>query len=61
MLTDVSVYSAFDKMFKPVRVVASVIFLGSIGLIFVGAFVLKNGVRLSFALLQCLLPMLSLF
>jgi len=29
-------------MFKPVRVVASVVFLGSIGLVFVGAFVLKN-------------------
>ncbi|KAI0807153.1 SFT2-domain-containing protein [Fomes fomentarius] len=31
-------------MFKPVRVVATIIFLGSIGLIFVGAFVLRNDV-----------------
>ncbi|KAH7912248.1 SFT2-domain-containing protein [Hygrophoropsis aurantiaca] len=29
-------------MFKPVRIVATVIFLASIGLVFVGAFVLKN-------------------
>ncbi|KAH7929763.1 SFT2-domain-containing protein [Leucogyrophana mollusca] len=29
-------------MFKPVRLVATVIFLGSIGLVFVGAFVLGN-------------------
>jgi len=31
-------------MFKPVRIVASIVFLGSIGLVFVGAFVLKNGI-----------------
>jgi len=29
-------------MFAPVRVVATIIFLGSIGLVFVGAFVLNN-------------------
>ncbi|KAG5653261.1 hypothetical protein H0H81_001421 [Sphagnurus paluster] len=29
-------------MFKPVRVVASIVFLASIGLVFVGAFVLRN-------------------
>lgn len=28
-------------MFAPVRIVATIIFLGSIGLVFVGAFVLK--------------------
>lgn len=32
-------------MFKPVRVVATIIFLGSIGLVFVGAFVIKSDVR----------------
>jgi hypothetical protein len=31
-------------MFKPVRVVATIVFLGSIGLVFVGAFVLHNEV-----------------
>jgi len=31
-------------MFKPVRIVASIVFLASIGLVFVGAFVLKNGI-----------------
>ncbi|KAF8969898.1 SFT2-domain-containing protein [Flammula alnicola] len=31
-------------MFKPVRVFAAIILLASIGLVFVGAFVLKNGV-----------------
>ncbi|KAF8228944.1 SFT2-domain-containing protein [Tricholoma matsutake] len=31
-------------MFKPVRVVASIVFLASIGLVFVGAFVLRNEV-----------------
>jgi hypothetical protein len=31
-------------MFKPVRVVATIIFLASIGLVFVGAFVLRNDV-----------------
>jgi len=31
-------------MFKPVRVVATIVFIGSIGLIFVGAFVIKSGV-----------------
>ncbi|KAF9504290.1 hypothetical protein BS47DRAFT_1308385 [Hydnum rufescens UP504] len=34
-------------MFKPVRVVAAILFLGSIGLVFVGAFVLKNDVGLT--------------
>jgi hypothetical protein len=33
-------------MFKPVRVVASIVFLASIALVFVGAFVIKNDVRL---------------
>lgn len=32
------------QMFKPVRVVATILFLGSIGLIFVGAFVIKSDV-----------------
>ncbi|KAG2348518.1 SFT2-domain-containing protein [Suillus weaverae] len=31
-------------MFKPVRIIATVVFLGSVGLVFVGAFVLKNEV-----------------
>lgn len=31
-------------MFAPVRVVATIVFLGSIGLVFVGAFVLGNDV-----------------
>lgn len=31
-------------MFAPVRVVATIVFLGSIGLVFVGAFVLNNDV-----------------
>jgi hypothetical protein len=31
-------------MFKPVRVVATIVFLASIGLVFVGAFVLGNAV-----------------
>lgn len=35
----------FLQMFKPVRVVATIVFLASIGLVFVGAFVLKNDVR----------------
>jgi len=35
-------YSQLKLMFKPVRVVATVVFLASIGLIFVGAFVLRN-------------------
>lgn len=33
-------------MFKPVRVVATVVLIASIGLVFVGAFVLRNGVRM---------------
>ena len=32
-------------MFKPIRVVATIIFLASIGMVFVGAFVLTNEVR----------------
>ncbi|KAF9458643.1 SFT2-domain-containing protein [Collybia nuda] len=35
-------FKQLKLMFKPVRVVASIVFLGSIGLVFVGAFVLKN-------------------
>lgn len=31
-------------MFKPVRVVATLIFFATIGLVFVGAFVIGNGV-----------------
>ena len=42
------------QMFKPVRVVATIIFLLSIGLIFVGAFVIKIGVS-AFSLLLLLL------
>lgn len=36
--------SQFKLMFKPVRIIATVVFLGSVGLVFVGAFVLKNEV-----------------
>jgi len=35
-------FQQIKLMFKPVRVVATIIFLASIGLVFVGAFVLKN-------------------
>ncbi len=35
------------NMSKPTRVIASVAFLGFTGLIFVGAFVIDNGVRLN--------------
>jgi hypothetical protein len=31
-------------MFKPVRLIATAVFLGSVGLVFVGAFVLGNEV-----------------
>jgi hypothetical protein len=41
---------SFAQMFKPVRVVASVVFLASIGLVFVGAFVLHNEVTFGFYL-----------
>ncbi|KAG2133872.1 SFT2-domain-containing protein [Suillus cothurnatus] len=34
--------SQIKLMFKPVRIIATVVFLGSVGLVFVGAFVLKN-------------------
>jgi hypothetical protein len=34
-------------MFKPVRIVATVVFLAMIGLVFVGAFVIKIDVRSS--------------
>lgn len=34
------------QMFKPVRVVATILFLASIGLIFVGAFVIRNDVSM---------------
>jgi hypothetical protein len=37
-------------MFKPVRLIATLVFLGSIGLVFVGAFVLGNEVRQSYFL-----------
>jgi len=33
-------------MFKPVRVVATIVFLISIGMVFVGAFVIRQGVSL---------------
>lgn len=36
-------FKQLKLMFKPVRIVATIIFLGSIGLIFVGAFVLGSG------------------
>lgn len=35
-------------MFKPVRIVATIVFLGSIGLVLVGAFVLQNAVSIFF-------------
>lgn len=34
------------QMFKPVRIIATFVFLGSIALVFVGAFVIKNDVRI---------------
>ncbi|CAL1704312.1 unnamed protein product [Somion occarium] len=34
----------FKLMFKPIRVVATIVFIASIVLIFVGAFVLKSGI-----------------
>jgi len=37
-------FKQLKMMFKPVRVVATIVFLGSIGLVFVGAFVLGNDV-----------------
>jgi hypothetical protein len=36
-------FKQLKLMFKPVRVVATIVFLASIGLVFVGAFVLDNG------------------
>lgn len=36
------------QMFKPVRIIATIVFLGSIALVFVGAFVIKNDVRIFF-------------
>ena len=39
------------QMFKPVRIVATIVFLAMIGLIFVGAFVIKIDVSL-----RCTLP-----
>lgn len=44
------------QMFKPVRVVATILFLGSIGLIFVGAFVIKSDVSIR---VHCPHPLLS--
>ena len=38
-------------MFKPVRIVATIVFLASIGLVFVGAFVIRNAVRFDRSLL----------
>jgi hypothetical protein len=35
-------FQQLKLMFKPVRVVATIIFLGSIGMVFVAAFVLGN-------------------
>jgi len=37
-------FKQLKLMFKPVRVVASIVMLASIGLVFVGAFVLNNGI-----------------
>ncbi|KAF9532341.1 SFT2-domain-containing protein [Crepidotus variabilis] len=37
-------FNQLKMMFKPIRVVATVILIASIGLVFVGAFVLNNGV-----------------
>ncbi|TFK42748.1 Got1/Sft2-like family-domain-containing protein [Crucibulum laeve] len=37
-------FKQLKLMFKPVRVVASIIFIASIGLVFVGAFVLTSGI-----------------
>jgi len=37
-------FKQLKLMFKPVRIVATLVFLASIGLIFVGAFVIGNGV-----------------
>ncbi|KAK1226530.1 hypothetical protein PQX77_010495 [Marasmius sp. AFHP31] len=36
-------FKQLKLMFKPVRIIATIIFLASIGLIFVGAFVIVNG------------------
>ena len=50
-----------SQMFKPVRVLASIIMLASIGLVFVGAFVLNQGVCLLFlaTLSSCSCPNLD--
>jgi len=37
-------FKQLKLMFKPVRVIATIVFLASIGLVFVGAFVLGNGI-----------------
>ncbi|TCD61420.1 hypothetical protein EIP91_008454 [Steccherinum ochraceum] len=37
-------FKQLKLMFKPVRIVATIIFLGSIGLVFVGAFVIKSDI-----------------
>jgi len=37
-------FKQLKLMFKPVRIIASIVFLASIGLVFVGAFVLRNEV-----------------
>jgi len=35
-------FKQIKLMFKPVRIIATIVFLGSIALVFVGAFVIKN-------------------
>ena len=40
-------------MFKPVRIIATIVFLATIGLVFVGAFVIHNGVCTLVHLLSC--------
>ncbi|KAJ7582603.1 Got1/Sft2-like family-domain-containing protein [Mycena floridula] len=37
-------FRQLQLMFKPVRILATIVFLASIGLVFVGAFVLSNGI-----------------
>lgn len=39
------------QMFKPVRVVATIVLLAAIALVFVGAFVISNDVRISIIVL----------
>jgi len=37
-------FKQLKLMFKPVRIVASIVLIASIGLVFIGAFVLRNGI-----------------